>query len=122
MTLSKKLTQYWLFNRGGTMPTIPNNLHKQTLTEFLMEICKENERLKEKIRKFRWDNPYFDLYNNVVNQRNMWEEKSKQYKTYLKEIKEIAESTVKPNILRTDGTAMYGIDKIIKLTEVEDDE
>ena len=57
------------------------------LVKQIDELKAENERLEEKISKFRWDNPYFDLYNNVVNQRDMWEQKSKQYKSCLQEIK-----------------------------------
>lgn len=67
----------------------PNCYYKQ-----LSELKTENGRLKEEILKFRWDNPYFDLYNNVVNQRDMWEQKSEQHKFCLQEIKEIANNIV----------------------------
>lgn len=43
-------------------------------------------------------------------------------KQTLVEIKEIAESKVKPNLVkRMNGTAKYGIDRIIELAEVKDD-
>lgn len=59
------------------------------LVKQIDELKTENTKLNEKILKFKWDNPYFDLYNNVVNQRDMWEQKSKQYKSCLQEIKAI---------------------------------
>lgn len=45
----------------------------------------------------------------------------KYYKT-LQEIKYLAESKVKPNLVkRMNGTAMYGISKIIELTKAEEE-
>lgn len=61
---------------------------KSEMINRIAELAEENERLKGEILKFRWDNPYFDLYNNVVKQRDMWEQKSEQYKSCLQEIKE----------------------------------
>ena len=78
------LTQHWLFNRGGTMPTIPNNLHKQTLTEFLMEIYKENERLKAEMTEL--EEKFLTLNG-----------KSYSYYFTLQEIKAIAEQILNNN-------------------------
>ena len=78
-------------------------------TKDYAELKAENDRLKEEILKFRWDNPYFDLYNNVVNQRDIWEQKSEQYKSCLQEIKAIAEEYIflKPDILTLKGDIGY---------------
>lgn len=54
--------------------------------------------------------------------REFIEEQLNQLKQALAEIKEIAETTVKPNLIkRMNGMAKYGIDKIIELTEVKND-
>ena len=42
----------------------------------LQRLKQENEELKNKIDKFRWDNPYFELYNNVVFQRDKLEQEN----------------------------------------------
>ena len=40
----------------------------------------ENKELNNTIKKFRWDNPYFDLYNNVVFQRDKLEQENAELK------------------------------------------
>lgn len=46
----------------------------------LRRLQEENEELKAKIAKFRWDNPYYDLYNNVVGQRDNLKKENEKLK------------------------------------------
>ena len=49
----------------------------------LQRFKQENEKLKEKINKFEWDNPYYILFTNASTAKH-------KYKQALEEIREIA--------------------------------
>lgn len=100
---------------------------EKEVAEDLCSTCDVAERMRKMIHlvsngMMSYANYTYEAMSEVYQEQidKLAEEKCKDYKQALKEIKEIAVSTVKPNILRTDGTAMYGIDRIIELAEVEE--
>ena len=94
------------------------------------ELKAKNEQLKEEINDFISDISTCGFIYDGRDPDDLDELRScieylcnkfDNYKHTLKEIKEIAESKVKPNLVkRMNGTAKYGIDKIIELAEVEE--
>lgn len=94
----------------------------QEAQEIIAELKHKNKVQKEEILKFKWDNPYFDLYNNVVSQRDTWEEKSKQYKSCLQEIKEIANRAFVPGAIISIDDIRNDYHQILQLIDKSEEE
>lgn len=90
--------------------------------DLISQLEKENKELKAKNDKLKEENDR--LNRNLIEALKHEKEAldvSIKYKETLQKIKEIAVSKVKPNLVkRMNGTAKYGIDRIIELSEVEE--
>ena len=101
---------------------------EKEVAEDLCSTCDVAERMRKMIYlvsngMMSYANYTYEAMSEVYQEQidKLAEEKCKDYKQALREIKEIAESKVKPNLVkRMNGTAKYGIDRIIELAEVEE--
>lgn len=101
---------------------------EKEVAEDLCSTCDVAERMRKMIclvsnGMMSYANYTYEAMSEVYQEQidKLAEEKCKDYKQALKEIKEIAESKVKPNLVkRMNGTAKYGIDRIIELAEMEE--
>lgn len=78
----------------------------------LKRLQQENEELKEKIAKFRWDNPYYDLYNNVVGQRDNLKRENEELKAENEQLKKPC--LIMPKAIQINGTIYNRCNEVLK--------